>query len=79
MVLETSNYFIYRYKSELLDTKQSLKETLIQLSQSQMASTTTTPVNIAKEHDSKISFNESHLNMRKEPLYKFNKDESQSM
>ena len=59
-------------------TKQTLKDTLIQLSKLQMASTSATPqsvatASVAREHQSKqFSFNESGVSVRKEDFYKFN-------
>ncbi|CAI2387026.1 unnamed protein product [Moneuplotes crassus] len=64
------------YRKELAKTKNKLKDTLVQLSQAQMISTSATPVSIAKEHNDKISFNSSGLNKCKESVYKFNEASS---
>ncbi|CAI2381023.1 unnamed protein product [Moneuplotes crassus] len=73
--LEKAYKTIEWYKQELFSTKHKLKDTLVQLSQSQLTSTSATPASIAREHDEKIYFNDTNLKC-KESIYKFNETTS---
>jgi len=70
---------IGRYKAELLETKQNLKQTLMKLSRAQSESTAATPVSVANENfGRKIQPHTSQMNVRKESFYRFNDPDEDS-